>query len=148
MDFYQLPTLQGDPRECSLHALLKNNIHIYIYIIFRIKREILNIFFIPRSFTENATLSFFLSPTYYIYIIYTHTDGVHTEGLIIIALEYTLKCHPRHFFIYYALVCRPFYSHRSSPRTPTTTLGSPPPRSPYSTAAAVLHHTRRIRLCT
>jgi len=56
---YRLPTLQVDPRECSIHALLKNNI--YAIYILRIKRKILYIFFISLL-PEIVTPSFFLLP--------------------------------------------------------------------------------------
>lgn len=96
---YRLLTLQVDPLECSIHALLKNNI--YAIYMLRIKRKILYIFFLSRSFPKSSPLRSF-------FYLYQCTNGVHTEGLIIIALKFTLKCRPRRFFIY-VLVCRPFF---------------------------------------
>lgn len=111
---------------------------------FRIQREILYIFFIPplswkRHTTPRSFFHLYIIICIYCTIyIYPHTDGVHTEGLIIIALEYTLKCRARRFFIYYALVCRPFYPYRSPPRIPTTTLGPTPPPPPTGSCTRLL----------
>lgn len=59
---YRLPTLKVDPRECSIHALLKNNIYA-IYIGTKNKTKNFIHFFLSRSFPKSSPLrSFFYLP--------------------------------------------------------------------------------------
>lgn len=130
---YRLPTLQVDPRECSIHALLKNNI--YAIHILWIKRKILYIFFylVPSRNRHPFVLSF----------TYTSVRMACIPKGWLLLHSSTHSNAARDGFSYMCLSVAP-----SSYRYSQTFIRHPiypPPRLAHLTAVL---HTCRIRLCT